>query len=419
MELIFLGFLNLSPITPGRFGLTFVLFSLAFLLYFGAVKCLPGRDVGEVEVLAFAFFFRLTVFFVPPFASDDINRYVWDGRVQNAGVNPYRYAPEAPELAFLRDANYDGIRSKSVRTIYPPLSEVLFRAAARISPEVWVQKLAFIFFDVATIILLLFYLDWRGRPPSWALVYAWNPLVLLEFSSSGHHDALGIFFLMSGIFLLEKTKNAAGMSALAASFLATFTSILVVPWILWRSRFRKYLWTFLAVSLIGYLPFWRGFFPWERAMALVAGAGTYFKDWCFNASVYAVLSAFFHNGLMLEKILLVILAAAGFWLARILDNLLAYVGLMVSAALIVSPVVYPWHVCWLLPFLCFYPFWSGILWSALVCLSYVVLSVYANTQSLVLSGWVPWIEYGVVFSFLIMELMRWRRRQASRGAVVA
>lgn len=401
MELIFLWLLFQSPVPPGGLFPAFGALAAAFLFYFGAVKSLPGRPAGMI--LLFALAFRFTLFFVPPFASDDIYRYVWDGRVQNAGINPYLYAPSAPELQFLRDKNYPGINHKPIRTIYPPLSEMVFRAAARLKPETWVQKLAFLIFDCSVVGLLVFYLKQRGRPLSWSLVYAWNPLVLLEFSSSGHNDSMGIFFLMLGICWVERNKLNWGLSALAASFLSKFMSILLLPWMFVRSAFRKSLWVFIGVSILGYLPYMQGFAPAKRALALFEGPVQYAKDWYFNAGLYALVSKACNCGLTAKGILFGALLVAAFWLAARIDDLLAYAGIMIAGALFISPVVHPWYVCWLVPFLCFYPLWSGLLWTGLVCLSYVVLSCYLSHHVWELPLWVPWAEYGIVFLVLGYE----------------
>ena len=66
-----------------------------------------------------------------PMLSDDVYRYVWDGRVQLEGVHPYRYAPVDPALGTLRDAHvFPRINHPEVPTIYPPLAQSLFAGLA-------------------------------------------------------------------------------------------------------------------------------------------------------------------------------------------------------------------------------------------------------------------------------------------------
>src|SRR6266436_432515 len=130
-------------------------------------------------VIVFSVLFRLSVLFSPPYLSGDIYRYVWDGRVQSAGINPYRHIPAAPELAHLRDdAIYPKInRREYARTIYPPVAETLFFLTTRISESVTWMKLTMIGFELITIWTIAQLLVSFGMPREQILVYAWHPLV--------------------------------------------------------------------------------------------------------------------------------------------------------------------------------------------------------------------------------------------------
>src|SRR6267142_3760836 len=85
---------------------------------------LRSRDSRPLLVigLIFAALFRLSIIFFPPYLSDDIYRYVWDGRVQAASINPYRYIPADESVAGLRDEKiYPNINRRDyAQTIYPP-----------------------------------------------------------------------------------------------------------------------------------------------------------------------------------------------------------------------------------------------------------------------------------------------------------
>src|SRR5215469_17950242 len=120
-----------------------------------------------VAVLAVAALMRLVVLLAPPYLSDDINRYVWDGRVEGAGINPYRYVPADPHLASLRDeAIFPNInRSDYAPTIYPPLAEYIFFLGTRLHPSLTAMKVTLLAFEVAAVLLLLRLLDdWRLPP---------------------------------------------------------------------------------------------------------------------------------------------------------------------------------------------------------------------------------------------------------------
>jgi hypothetical protein len=226
-----------------------LLFGAIFCLYIWAILRLRRGPVSLGLVLVAAGIFRLTVFFSPPSLSDDLFRYLWDGRVQAAGINPYRYAPDHPALAFLRDAHHAAINHKSIPTLYPPLAQKVFRAAVAVSPTPTAQRATFLFFDLALMGLLPFYLRRRGLPPERAMIYAWNPLVIVEFASSGHLDSLGMFFLLAGLWAWDSDRPLWAGALWGLSFLGKLASLLLVPWLILRPKGRRALLVFGGVKL--------------------------------------------------------------------------------------------------------------------------------------------------------------------------
>ena len=107
---------------------------------------LRGARMGLGWALGVAALLRLTLLFLPPYLSDDVFRYVWDGMVQGAGVNPYRYIPNDPALAALRDAAIwpNVNRGDYAPTIYPPVAQILFFLITRVSAGVTTMKLAWV-----------------------------------------------------------------------------------------------------------------------------------------------------------------------------------------------------------------------------------------------------------------------------------
>ena len=138
-----------------------------------------------------------SVVLAPPYLSSDIYRYVWDGRVIAAGINPYGYVPNDPHLAALRDPDIfpEINRGNYARTIYPPAAQAIFFLVTRLGESLTVMKLAMVGFEAIAVVLMLRLLAAAGRPASWIAVYAWNPLPLWEFAGSGHIDAAMIAFV--------------------------------------------------------------------------------------------------------------------------------------------------------------------------------------------------------------------------------
>ncbi|MBV8577520.1 MAG: DUF2029 domain-containing protein, partial [Acetobacteraceae bacterium] len=212
-------------------------------------------------VLGTAVLLRVIALPAPVFLSDDINRYIWDGRVQAAGINPYRYIPTDPALAPLRDTLiFPNInRNNYALTIYPPVAQMLFLVASRFGETALAVKLVFVMLEAVGIGALLFILRAAGRPPEHILLYAWHPLPVWEIAGSGHVDA--------AIVTLVALAFAAGISgrriwsavALAAATLVKFFPLVLAP-TLWRpakSDFGDWRWpaAFIAVIVASYLPY--------------------------------------------------------------------------------------------------------------------------------------------------------------------
>ena len=170
-----------------------------------ALRIADGADQrgALIVILAGALLMRLALLFVEPYLSTDIYRYVWDGRVQAAGINPYRYVPSAPELAHLRDAAiFPNInRADYAVTIYPPAAQAIFLAVTRLGESVVAMKLGLLAFEAATVAALLALLRRLGSPATRIAAYAWHPLPVWEIAGSGHVDVAMCALLMAGLLL--------------------------------------------------------------------------------------------------------------------------------------------------------------------------------------------------------------------------
>lgn len=219
-----------------------------------------------VLVFVFAALFRLSILFAPPMLSDDIYRYVWDGRVQAAGINPYRYVPAAAALEFLRDELiYPNINRKDYApTIYPPLAQLIFFLTTRVSESVVWMKALMILFEVAGLYALSVLLASFKLPRQRVLLAAWHPLAVWEIAGSGHLDALVVAFVAFAL-----VAHRGGRESLTGAMLACATLVKLFPLVLfpalyggWNRRgwnWRDWGWrmplAFCAVLIAGYLPY--------------------------------------------------------------------------------------------------------------------------------------------------------------------
>jgi alpha-1,6-mannosyltransferase len=199
---------------------------------------------------------RVYVQFFDPLLSSDIYRYVWDGRIQAAGINPYRYLPADEALAFLRDGTiFPHInRADSAVTIYPPVAQFFFLMVTRIGESVTMMRLALLGGEAVTVTLITLLLRRMNRPVVRVVAYLWHPLPLWEIANSGHIDALMVALMLLGLWI------ALTGHALRGSVLIAF-SVLVKPYVapvlagIWRPWGLKMPLVVIAAVALCYLPY--------------------------------------------------------------------------------------------------------------------------------------------------------------------
>jgi alpha-1,6-mannosyltransferase len=146
---------------------------------------------------------RVYVLLFDPLLSTDIFRYIWDGRVQAAGINPYRYFPAHDALAQLRDATiFPRInRADYAVTIYPPVAEFFFLVVTRIGENVNVMRLALLGCEAVSVAVIVLFLHRMQRPITLVVAYVWHPLPIWEIANNGHVDALAVALMLLGLWV--------------------------------------------------------------------------------------------------------------------------------------------------------------------------------------------------------------------------
>jgi len=309
--------------------------------------------------IAFAIIFRLGILFAPPYLSDDIYRYVWDGRVQAAGINPYRYIPAAPELAHLRDETiYPRINRKDwAHTIYPPVAQVVFLITTRISESVTWMKATMLLFELVTFWAVAQLLALLGRPRQLLLMYAWHPLVIWEFAGSGHVDAISIAFIALAFLAWQRKSDLGAGLTLACATLVKLFPVVLVPTVLKRDRWRIAP-VFAATIVIGYLAYL------SVGPAAVFGSlpGYTQERGLFTGQQFYALSLAHRLGLELPSLayliaVMLVMSALGLWVlfrGRSEDTLKHALVLATATTVLFAPH-FSWYFCWLVLFLCFVP----------------------------------------------------------------
>ena len=330
----------------------------------GADPAGTRRAVALILVVAAA----LRVMAVPVgLESTDINRYVWDGRVQGAGINPYGHIPAEPALAFLRDDDiYPEINRKDYApTIYPPFAQIVFFLTTRISEQLWVMKSVMVGFDCLTIWALMQLLKARQIPPTRILLYAWHPLPIWEFAADGHIDSVAVACLCLSLLAAELRRPVLAGIALGAATLTKVFPVLIGP-----TLYRRWDWKLplagFATIVILYLPYVSagkkllgyssgysneehfsdglGVYPWLLAKHILPG---------LPQSVFA-----FYWPLVALALLGIGLVSV--FRARSFPVDICGAFLIATTFTFLTSPHYIWYMAWLVPFLCFYPFWSVV-----------------------------------------------------------
>jgi alpha-1,6-mannosyltransferase len=373
------------------------------------------RNGYLMAVLGLAVLFRLILWPGIPSLSDDIYRYVWEGRVVASGHNPFALAPNAPRLAQLRDAAIFPLISRpNLTTIYPPLAQFIFAAASAVSYSVASMKAVFILFDLATLAVLLKILAALGKNPLQSAIYALNPLVIVEFSGSGHLDSAGTFFMMLALYLFVKQKHLWSGAALALAFMVKLLPVLLIPVIL-RKRKLAALALFSVISAAAFLPFI------DAGRQLYASLGIYMEHWMFNGSFYNLLIYFIPDNQTARRIAaaLFCLAAAGAYYRFLkqdrslqAENIFRQCLFLLGLFILFTPIVHPWYVCWLVPLVAVVPNRAWLLFSGLVFASYWVLRIYAETGLWKETTSILLIEYVPLYGLLLFDYVRAKKKVA-------
>ena len=375
----------------------------------------PSRRV-IFGIAAIAALMRVPIVCSPPYLSTDVYRYVWDGRVIAAGINPYRYVPADPQLQSLRDSDiFPNInRADSAVTIYPPLAEAIFLGVTRLSESVTAMKAAMVAFEIITFALLVYLLAAEGLPPERVIVYAWHPLPLWEFAGSGHIDAALIALTVAALWAMCR-----GCGGLAGLFLAGATLTKLYPAVLLPALYRRWGWVmpaaFAAAIVVGYLPFIGvgsrvfGFLPGyagEEGFD-TRGTGFYLLDLLqqlpllaeLNGRAYAI-GAF---------AILVALGAAIAWTRDTARSPLAAATVLATIFMVFVSPHYPWYFAWLIVFACFIRS-VALLWLTTMCLLLYLVPVESNIVRNAYRLTVESTIYGPFAALAVIDLWYHRRR---------
>ncbi|MEM1326585.1 MAG: glycosyltransferase 87 family protein [Bacteroidota bacterium] len=429
-----LAFLILTAVTYLGYGVAqgdFWQMSPAWLVAFLSYGVVYGQKTIDLRFwLVVAVLLRLILVFSFPNLSDDIYRFVWDGRLILEGVHPFAQLPSeliqsaslpkgiTPEL-------YAQLNSPNYYTIYPPLAQLVFLVSTWLSPgsvfgTALVMKGILFVFEIGTIVVMLRLLQTFQLPPKTVLLYALNPLIMIELVGNLHFEGVMIFFLLLAIWLLTKVEENRYFFVLSAvcfalSIVAKLLPLMFLPLLIRPLGWRKsiaYLGIVGAVIVLSFLPLIDAVFIQNLSESL----DLYFRKFEFNASVYYLLReiGYLWRGYNLIAVIgpalammsgLSILVLSYFRKADDWRMVLESMLFAISIYLLLTTTVHPWYSAMPLALCVFTRFRYPVVWTALIWLTYINYSQAEYQEQL----WIVVLEYGVVLGLVIWEFLKHRR----------
>jgi alpha-1,6-mannosyltransferase len=377
-------------------------------LYF--LEYSSGSRAAYLLLIAAAIAFRLTLFPLEPSLSDDLHRYRWDGRVQNHGWNPYALTGRDPRLAPLRDAHWAVMPGQEMPSIYPPAAQLVYRLTDKVLPGATGFKTPFALADLLIVLLLAWHFR-RADDRSFRLaVYAWNPLVVVEFAGSGHNDALALAGVVIAVLIIRRHPAVSMMPLVMAALTKAFPAVLLPLW-LRRAGWPKTRAGWLAVALGGatgaliVAPYWSG-------LGMLRANLTYYEaTWRnYHASLYTVIDWLAGKPPVAAWIGAAVVWGLALRLAARRAEPERAAFLLFGTILLFAPNGYSWYFTWVVPFLCFYPNAAWLLLTVLQFLSYNVLVDYGINGRWHFDPFFQWLVYAPFFAMLAGEFLirKWK-----------
>lgn len=337
---------------------------------------------------------------MPSGPDDDIHRYVWDGRLQRLGYNPYIVVPSDPAVRGLHTPETHNLNNPYLPSPYPPGAQLLFRSVTAIRESTFALKAAFVVCDFAILILLLDLLYHNGQAEHWVLAYAWHPLLATEVAGSGHVDIVGALLLLLSAAALVRRWRAVAAVAFGLAVAVKLLPIVLLPLYWKRVRVRDGALAAVVVGLL-YVPFL------NQGRVPFGSLGTYVHSFRFNDPVFATLERLVAPQVVAGLAVLVGFLTAIWMRKQFVEWSPDAFAWPMAASLLCAPVIYPWYLLWLLPFLRSASTLPILIWTVSIVPTYIVWHLRTLGRPWVLPRWVVPLEYGCVA--ITAALIAWQR----------
>ena len=412
----------------------FIGVGILFLIYFWIVKTVQEKEI--VFWIIASITFRLSLLFALPNLSDDFYRFIWDGHLLAAGYHPFAelpryYIERNIYIPGIDQALFEKLNSSDYFTIYPPVNQFIFWLSAKLSPHsifgsVVVMRSLIIAAEVGSLLLIRRILNHYNLPKKNVLLYALNPLVILELTGNLHFEVFLILFLLFSFWFLIRGNIFVSALHFALAICSKLIPVILLPLLITRLGLKKVLLFYLITGLccgLLFLPL----LTIEIISGLRESIGYYFKKFEFNASIYYIVRewGFWKYGYNIIqtvgwKLAIFCTVAILFYTLRESKRNLkletrnpkletqyslptAYC-MVLSIYFAFSTTVHPWYITSLVAFSVFSNYRFAIVWSALIFLTYAGYTQNGFEENL----WLTAVEYVLVIGYLAYESI-WKR----------
>lgn len=418
----------------------FIFLMASYVVFFLLYLLLLGKQLTSDTIYFFvatAILLRFTLLFSFPNLSDDVYRFIWDGRLLVNGLNPFDHLPayyieNKIPIAGITEDLFLQLNSPEYFTIYPPVAQLNFALANGLFPNnisgaTFMMKVQLFLFEIGAIYLLVRLLKHFKLPLKNVLIYALNPLIILEIVGNLHFEGAMVFFLLLSIWLLIGHKYLLSAGAFALSIASKLLPLMFLPFLIkrlgWGSSIRYFLLVGIALLAL-FIPLFSGVFLDNFGESL----NLYFQKFEFNASVYYVLRwvGYQYRGYNIIQELGPALAVGtliGILLMAILEKKegQSLVGSLkhlpslthawqafftkmlfaITLYLAFTTIVHPWYTALPVALCVFTNYRYPIIWSGLVFLTYINYSYNPYYENL----WMVTVEYFSVGTYLLYEFL--------------
>ncbi len=384
-----------------------ILLLSGYVIFFGTYLYISfNNQLNSRHWFITGIFLRLILCLSLPVLSDDFFRFVWDGRLLNAGVNPFENLPEAylnKEIPGISRELYQNLNSTEYFTIYPPLNQLVFWFSVWLFPNsitgsVAVMRIVILAADIGNYFLIRKLASAKNTNPNVALIYFLNPLVILEFTGNLHFESVMIFFILLSIYFINRQKIVPAAISISLSVIAKLLPIMYMPAILRFLSFKKALIYYLvagSIVIISFIPL----ISIEFLEGLSSSLDLYFRKFEFNASIYFIARAIgyaitgYNEIARIGPILgLLTIISISVYVLKISKNKVDIVEALLFIHLfylLFATTVHPWYITTLLALTTLTKYRFAVVWSGIVFLTYVG---YHQT-GFSLPDWVLYVEY--------------------------